>query len=431
MGLFTSVFNILSRSVVVLLVAIVSVNFMPDSLFKDFPLEPRSVQPNDYESVIPQNWNTKLSDGQPEFIQLNNILGPESLAISKSGLIYTGLADGRLVELDPKNGYKVRTVLRFSNSAKCLDNVATKAYECGRFLQIRFLNDTLYVVEGHTGLYKVDTKTGAKELLGPKPLNKINLYNSFAFDPVEPNLVYLVVSTTRWDVVNIVWALFEQDSTGHLVVLDVNTGKRAVILEELRLPNGIAVDGKRDQLLVTETLKSSVSSVALKDLRAAFKVAKDGDKLKGVEKKSLIPLLPGFPDNIVVAGDKAYIALPFVKLNGKELIDHLGTMPQIRKAVSRFSFGLGKALEYVCNNFYHHPLLETAYRELKCGHVFYRATQSDRAAVVEYNLATGASRLFGSNTFGFISEAVPDGNGNLLIGSFRSPFIVKQKGLGV
>uniref|UniRef100_A0A6G1S797 Adipocyte plasma membrane-associated protein n=1 Tax=Aceria tosichella TaxID=561515 RepID=A0A6G1S797_9ACAR len=430
--MFTTIFNVLSRSVVVLLVAMVSVNYMPDSLFKDFPIEPISVQPNDYDSVIPQNWNTKLSDGQPEFIQLNNILGPESLALSKSGLLYTGLADGRIVELDSKNNYKLRTVLRFSNSkTKCSDNVATKADECGRFLQLRFLNDTLYAVEANSGLYKVDTKTGSKVSLGPKPLNKINLFNSFAFDPVEPNLVYLPVSSTRWGVLNILWSIFEQDSTGQLVMLDLDSGKRAIAFDNLRMPNGVDVDPKRDQLLLAESLKSSVGSVALKELRAAFKVAKDGDKLKGVEKKLLIPLLPGYPDNIVVDGDRAYIALPFVKLNGKELMDHLGTMPQVRKAISRFSFGLGKILEYACNNFYHHPLLEVAYRELKCGHVFYRVTQSDRSAVIEYNLATGASRLFGSNTFGFVSEAVPDGNGNLLLGSFRSPFIVKQKGLGL
>ncbi|CAA2962506.1 adipocyte plasma membrane-associated -like [Olea europaea subsp. europaea] len=427
--MFTFLFNVLSRSVVVVLVAMLSVNYIPDSMFQDFPLEPRQVVPNDYDSVIPQNWNTKLSSGKPEYIQLNNILGPESIAIAKNGLLYTGLADGRLVELDPSNKYKLRTVARVNPHLKnkCPDNSALRCDECGRFLQVRFNNDTLYAIEAATGLYKVDTKSGVKAPVGPKSLSKVHLYNSFAFDPVEPNLIYITVSSTRWNLLYIVWSLFEQESTGQLLVLDTKTGKRAIVFDDMRMANGVDVDAKRDQVLVSETLGSKITSVSMKDIRAAFKVATDGGKLKGVERKALIPLVPGSPDNVIVEGDIAYVALPFVKLNGKDFMDHLGSMPNVRKAIGRFMFGTGKLLEYVCKNFYPHPLLETAYRELKCGHTNYRIIQNDKSAVLKYNLATGSSELLGSDLFGFISEAVPDGKGNLYLGSFRSPFIVKQK----
>lgn len=424
--MFTFLFNFFTRSALVLLVAMLSVNYLPDKLFQDFPIEPKSAQPNDYDSVVPQ-WNTKLSDGKPEFIQLNNILGPESIAISKEGLIYTGLADGRIVELDPNNNYKLRKVLRLKESPNCQDNIAIKASECGRFLQVRFVNNTLYAIDSNTGLYKINTKTGANTLLGPKSLNKVNLYNSFAFDPKEPNLVYITISSTKWDLLNIMWSLLELDSSGQVIALDVNSGKRVIVFDNLMMANGIDVDGKRDQIILSETLKSRIHSISLKDVRSAFKLAKDGSKLKNIEKKTLIPLLPGNPDNVIVEGDMLYIALPFVKQNGKDLVDHLATMPNVRKAISRFLFGLGKLVEYFCVNFYHHPLLEVAYRELKCGHVNYRLTQTDKSAVVEYSLATGSSRFLGSATFGFVSEAIPDNKGNLLLGSFRSPFIVKQK----
>lgn len=427
--MFTFMFNLFTRSVIVLLVAMMSVNYMPNSLFKDFPLEPKLVEPLDYESVIPKEWNTKLSDGQPIYIQLNNILGPESLAISPStGLIYTGLADGRIIELDPTKSYKVRTVLRFQPSnTDCKDNVATKANECGRFLQLRFYNNSLWAVEANTGLYKIDVKSGSKTFVGPKPLNKVNLYNSFALDPKEANLAYITVSSTKWDILNIMWTLFDQDSSGQVVALDIETGKRAVVLDKLPAPNGIDVDFTRDQLIFSQSLKSRISSIPLEDVRRLFKAAEDATTLKGIEERALIPLLPGFPDNIVVEGDLAYIALPFVKLNGKELFDHLASMPNVRKALGRFEYATGSLLEYVYSKVYQHPLLESAYRDLKCGHINYRVTQSDRSAVLEYNLATGASRLFGSDKFGFVSEAVPDHKGNILLGSFRSPFIVKQK----
>lgn len=425
----SSVFNIVSRSLIVLLVAMLSVNYIPDSLFKDFNFEPKPVQPLDYQSVAPKEWNTKLSDGQPEFIQLNNILGPESFAISaSSGLIYTGLADGRIVELDPSRKYKMRTVLRAQPSnPNCKDNVATRATECGRFLQLKFYNETLYAMESTSGLYKIDINAGTKQFIGPKSLNKLNFYNSFAFDPKEPSLIYLTISSTKWDLLNIVWSLMESDFSGQLVAMDVNTAKRVIVLDNLALPNGIDVDSKRDQLVFSESYKSRVTSVALKDIRAAFKTAKDGVKLENVPSRALIPLVPGNPDNIIVENDLAYIALPFVRVNGTELVDHFLSMPNVVKAVGRFSYGLGLLAEYVCNNIYYHPLIESAYRELKCGHINYRLVQSDRSALLEYNLATGASRLFGSSTFGFVSEVTPDHKGNLLIGSFRSPFLVKQK----
>lgn len=410
----------------VVFVAMLSVNYLPDKLFQDFPYEPRTIEPNDYDSVIPQ-WNNLLSDGKPEFIQLNNLLGPESLAISREGLIYTGLADGRLVELDPAKNYKLRTVLRHKGGADCPDDVATRADKCGRYLQLRFLNDSLYAVEANSGLYKIDRKAGTKSFVGPKALTKVNLYNSFAFDPKTPNLVYLTVSSTKWDLLNIMWSISELDNSGRLLVLDVKTGKRAVVLDNILTPNGVDVDPERDQLVYSETIKSRVMSVPLKDIRAAFEASKDGDKLANIGSRALIPLMPGHPDNIVVHGNMAYIALPMVKDNGKDLVDSLNQSPSTRKAISRLSFGLGKVLEYVYVNLYQHPLLETAFRELKCGHVNYRVLKSDKSAVVEYNLATGSSRFLGSSTFGFVSEAHPDGKGNLYLGSFRSSFIVKQK----
>lgn len=364
------IFNLFTRSLVVLLVAMLSVNYLPDKLFHDFNIEPKTMEPNDFDSVIPQ-WNNKLSDGSPEFIQLNNIVGPESLAISKDGLIYTGLADGRLIELDPSKNYKIRQVLRMKDSPACKDNFALRADECGRILQVRFVNNTLYAIDANTGLYKIDIKAGTKTHLGPKPLSKVNLYNSFAFDSKNPQLAYISVSSTKWDILNIMWSLMELDGTGQVIALDVVSGKRVIVLDNLLVSNGIDVDGKRDQLVLSKTLKGRIHSMSLSDIRAAFKLAKDGDKLKNIEKKLLIPLLPGNPDNIVIEGDLAYIALPFVRQNGKDLVD--------------------------------------------------------KSAVVEYNLATGASRFFGPSTSGFVSRVVPDHKGNLLLGSFRSPFIVKQK----
>lgn len=422
--MFYFIYNIFTKSIVVLLVSILVVNFIPDFIFHDFPIEPKARDPINFNFVIPE-WNNKLSANNPEYIQVNQILGPESVAISKGGLLYTGLADGRIVELDPKRSYKLRNVLKFN--PKCKNNVATKSTECGRFLQMRFVNETLYALEANTGLYKVDIRSGAKSFLGPKSASKINLYNSFQIDPKSPNLAYISVSSTRFDLLQIVWSILELEDSGKIVALDLTSGKQVTVVDELMVPNGIDVDAVRDRLVFAETTKASISSIKLPEVRRAFETAKTGDKLWAIRKKVLIPVTPGNPDNIIIQGDLAYIALPFVKLNGKELIDHLALMPVIRRAYARFLFGLGKLLGFVYDNVLPHPLLNVLSLELKSGHINYRILAADKSAVIEYNLSTGATRFFGSDTFGFVSEASPDGQGSVYLGSFRSPFLVKTQ----
>lgn len=402
--------------------------YLPNNLFDDFQFEPKAMDPKNYDSVIPQ-WNSLLSDNNPEFIQLNQILGPESIAIGPNKMIYTGLADGRIVELDPSKKYNLRKVLKFKESTDCLDNVATKADECGRFLLVKFQNGTLYALEANTGIYKIDIKKGSKTFVGPmKSLDKINLYNSFTFDPVEPNLVYLTVSSTKWSLLKIMYSALELDATGKIIALDINSGKRVVLADKLQMANGIDVDSKRDQLVFSETMQSQVGRFMLKNVRSAFKTAKDGDNISSsLLRQNLIELVPGNPDNIVIKGDLAYIAVPFPKKNGLELVDHLSTMPRVRLVFAKLVYGVGKILDYTNKNLFPHPLLVSTAAECISGHLFYRLMPTDKSAVIEYNLATGSSRLFGSNTFGFVSEAHPDGDGHLLLGSFRSPFLVKVK----
>lgn len=427
--IFSIVYTAFFRSIILLVVSLLVVNFLPKQLFEDFKFEPKAREIINYDAVIPKEWNPLLSDQPVEFVGLNQLLGPESLAIAKNGLVYTGLADGRLVELNLGKGFQQRVVLRFKTSPECKDDEPLNPIDCGRFLQVRFSNGTLYAIEASTGLYAIDVKSGSKKFIGPSPhFNKPSLYNSFVFDPVEPNLVYISVSSTRWNLKTIIWSIIEIENSGQLIALDINTGKRAIVQDGLFLANGVDVDAKRDRLILSETTLSQIDAVPLASIRSAFRGAKDGDRIvNSVERTALIPIVPGNPDNIIISGDLAYIALPFVKPNGKELIDVISTMPNIRKAVGRVQYGIGKGLQYILNNLFHHPLLKFFSEELMSGHVNYRIMNPSRSGVLEYNLATGSSRLLGSDNFSFISEAVPDGQGNLLLGSFRSPFIVKTK----
>lgn len=427
-SIFSLLYNLFSRSFYVLLIAMLSVNYFPDKLFSDYPFEPQSFDTNIYNSVIVE-WNSKITDNTQglEYIQLNQIRGPESLAFSRAGLLYTGLADGRLVELDPMNKFNMREVLRFNKKASfCKENMILRSDDCGRFLQVRFdTNDNLYAMETNHGLYKVDTKRSQMVHLGPKQLNKNNLYNGFAFDPVEPNIVYMTTSSTRWRLSQIMWSLLELDNSGQIIAFDTTTGKRVILLDKLRMPNGLDIDGARDQIVFSQTTISQINSLTLSQAREAFKAAKDGETVKSLTPKVLIQVVPGNPDNINVVGDVAYIALPFVRPNGKDFVNQLSDKPSVRKAIGRIVFGAGKILEFVHDNVFKHPLLESVYRQLKSGHFLYYIAAKDTSGYIEYNLATHGQRFLGSDKFAYISEAKPDGLGNVYLASYDNSFIVK------
>ena len=87
---------------------------LPNHLFVNFPIEPKS-----YEIVVPEkvdNWNNDLVD-KSELLVKGVAIGPESLAI-KDNFIYTGLADGRLVEINKKT-LKTRDISRFGTKFLC------------------------------------------------------------------------------------------------------------------------------------------------------------------------------------------------------------------------------------------------------------------------------------------------------------------------
>ena len=103
------------------------IGLLPNSLFKDFPLDPKS-----YTIDIPDhidNWNNHLNT-KSEYLLEAIVIGPESLA-ERDGFIYTGVADGRLVEINKKT-LKVRDVSNFSNRDVSKDNSKIES-NCGNY----------------------------------------------------------------------------------------------------------------------------------------------------------------------------------------------------------------------------------------------------------------------------------------------------------
>jgi sugar lactone lactonase YvrE len=183
----------------------------------------------------------------------------------------TGLADGRIVRIDPANGD--RTVL---------------AETGGRPLGLHPSADGGVLVCDHDrGLLKAGadgTVSVLADTVDGEPL-------TFASNVVEgpDGTIWFTSSTTRWNLDDHLGDVFEHSCTGRLLRRDPS-GAVTVLLDGLKFANGLvlAADGK--SLLVAETSGYRIQRYLL-----------DGPRAGTTE--MLVENLPGFPDNLWLGSD--------------------------------------------------------------------------------------------------------------------------------
>lgn len=406
------------------------IGLSPPNLFGDFDFRPMPLTKIKSVALSGFTWNTNLDSDEPDVLAEGLILGPESIAIAPgSGLWYTGSADGYIKEVNPKATGKaaIRNVVRHHDAKNCDEEENNYADECGRYLQLRFHNDQLYAIEANTGLYLIDIESKAKILKAKTPAShRKYFYNSFTFDPKLPNMVYITMSSTRWDLQNIMWSFLENEFSGYLIAKDLVSGKTVRFLQSLAMVNGIDVDVRGDRLIYSETLAAKVSALDLGQVRAAFKSADNGQLITTLKPTVLLDSLPGNPDNVMVQGDTAFIAVPIVQTPFLESMDYFLKKPAVRIFLAKSLFMLGRLCKVV-NEKLGSEILARAHRELVSGLVIYKLAETRVSAVVEYNLRSGAKRLHGSDIVAYISEAQLDHQGNFVLGSFRNPWIQRVK----
>src|SRR5882762_612391 len=113
MGFWSILLKCLIVATLVPFIVIISIALLPQSAFPGFPLNPVSFDAPDYEAAFESHikWNDILSN-KSEQLLLNQLDGPESMA-QRDNLLYTGLADGRLIEIN-LDTLKIRDVARFT-----------------------------------------------------------------------------------------------------------------------------------------------------------------------------------------------------------------------------------------------------------------------------------------------------------------------------
>ncbi len=229
--------------------------------------------------------------------------GPEATAFDAAGAIHAGLADGRVVRIDPRTGA-----------------VATVARTGGRPLGLAFAADgTLYVGDGVKGLLRVDPSSGAATTIAT---GAGGVRFGFTDDVCVggDGTVYFTDATSRFGPGAYRDDILEHRPTGRLLSWDPASGTIAVLLSGLQFANGVALAGDGSYLVVAETGAYRLRKVWL-----------DGPRRGTAE--PFAENLPGFPDNVTWSPDRRvfWVALwPRVPA-----VDVLAPWPFLRKVVRR------------------------------------------------------------------------------------------------
>lgn len=114
---FSRLFKTAVDIIVVWSVIILIVGFLPENLFKNFPIQPAYFDNEHlYNGLQNLHWNDDLVT-KSKFLGQNELFGPESL-VDIDDYIYTGVLGGRIVRVH-KTNHKVEEVVRFKNTEEC------------------------------------------------------------------------------------------------------------------------------------------------------------------------------------------------------------------------------------------------------------------------------------------------------------------------
>ncbi|XP_041866815.1 adipocyte plasma membrane-associated protein [Melanotaenia boesemani] len=326
--------------------------------------------------------NLKLREAQRLFE--DQIIGPESIA-NIGDVIFSGTADGKIVKLI---GRRIVTVTRLGKPpCDSREDEST----CGRPLGIRIgPNGTLFVADAYLGLFEVNPTTGVatRLVMGGQVVagRKLSFINDLAVTR-DGKKVYFTDSSSRWQRRDYLHLIMEATADGRVLEYDVETRELTVVMENLRFPNGIELLPDEESVLVAETTMARIRRVHVAGLNKG-----------GMD--TFVDNLPGFPDNIRPSSSGGYwVAMSAVRPNpGFSMLDFLSQRPWIKKLIFKL-FSSDVLMKFV-------PRYSLV-AELREGGICTRSFHDPNGLVVAY-----------------VSE-VHEHDGNLYLGSFRSPYIGK------
>jgi len=277
--------------------------------------------------IIPVRWNAPLPPGYTgphavntrlaglQMISLGAEVGPEHVAMGKDGKLYTTVASGNILRMNPDGGAQEV----FVNTG-------------GRVLGFDF--------DGSGNLIAADAVRG---LLSISPERKITVFtDKVNGDPIryadavavaKSGVIYLSDASTRFAPKQ--WGgtfeasildILEQSSTGRILGYDPAKKTTRLIAKGFSFANGVALSQDEQTLFVNETGKYRVWKISVN--------ASDLDiSVPGDQAKVLFDNLPGYPDNLM-RGLDGKIWLGFTKPRNPT-IDKLAANPFLRRVTLR------------------------------------------------------------------------------------------------
>ncbi len=233
--------------------------------------------------------------------------GPEDVALGPDGLLYTGLADGRIVRLPVS-----------------LASAQPWADTGGRPLGLAFDRDgRLLVADAHRGLLAIDREAQVTVLVDAFEGTRLRLADELAI--ATSGAVWFTDASTRFAVEDHVLDALENRATGRLLRHEPETGETTLVLDGLRFANGVALAPDESFVLVAETFDYRVTRLWLQGPDAGHTDV-------------LVADLPGFVDNLTYADDGVlWVALVSRR---SELLDATLPWPWVRKVIARVPMAL-------------------------------------------------------------------------------------------
>lgn len=233
--------------------------------------------------------------------------GAEDVVVGSSGVdegaVFTGTSEGSVFRVS-HDGAKVNRIARTE----------------GRPLGLEIdLDGRLLVCDAHRGLLRVDTRSGAVEVItGDVEGRPMRFCNNAAI--ASDGTVWFSDSSTRFGIDNWKADFVQNTRTGRLLRLDTD-GTVTVVIDGLAFANGVALSRAEDFVAVAET---GARTVVRRWLTGPYAGLQD----------LLCSDLPGYPDNIARGSD----GLIWVTIASPRdaLVERLQTGPMtLRRLVTR------------------------------------------------------------------------------------------------
>ena len=276
------------------------------------PIDPKAWQPPQAPAYKgPFAFKNALSNA--EKLWRGKLAGPEATAI-KAGYLYTGVSDGSVMRA-PLDGSADPVV--FANTG-------------GHPLGMKFdAAGNLIICDADRGLVCVTPAGEASVLSDSVEGRHYNVADDLDIAP--DGKIYFSDISTKYTLAEADYAMMEDNPLGVLVCYDPATKTSRVVLDNLRLANGVAMGPKGDYVLVNQTLGFCVTRLWLQGPKAG-------------QSEPFVRSLPGGPDNITFNGKDTYwVALAYPRF---PRLEELAGQPLKKKVMMRLPRALALVPEF-------------------------------------------------------------------------------------